>query len=274
MTTSTTHLVSWPEPDSSPIAIEVSERGHGHPFLLLHGGGGPATVTPWADALAEARTARVISPVHPGFAGTPRPDVLASVPGLAGLYLALLESLDLRDVTVVGSSVGGWIAAEMATRQPERVSSFVLVDAVGLDVAGHPVLDFFSLRPDDVPAYTFAHPETYAPDLANLPDAARAAIPGNMAALETYAGRTMTDPTLASRLGGVATPTLVVWGEEDRVADRHIGHAYADAIPESELVLIPSAGHLPHIEAPDAVIQAVWLFADAHASTRPGGARA
>src|SRR5256886_16307463 len=95
------------------VEVTVSERGEGSPFLLLHGGGGPLTVSAFADLLA-AEPARVITPTHPGFAGTPRPDSLNSVRGLAQLYVALLDALDLRDVIVVGNSIGGWIAAHMA----------------------------------------------------------------------------------------------------------------------------------------------------------------
>ena len=114
------------------VDVTVSERGAGHPVLLLHGGGGPLTVTAWADRLAETRRARVLTPVHPGFNGTPRPDGLDSVSALARLYQALLAELALDDVTVVGNSIGGWIAAEMAVLGSHRVSSYVLVDAVGI----------------------------------------------------------------------------------------------------------------------------------------------
>lgn len=73
--------------------VTVTERGTGHPFLLLHGGGGPATVTPWADRLAGAEHAHVIVPAHPGFNGTPRPDGLDSPHRLAGVYVQLLVTL-------------------------------------------------------------------------------------------------------------------------------------------------------------------------------------
>src|SRR5436190_342889 len=105
---------------SIPVAgvgtVEVSfdERGDGHPVLLLHGGGGPLTVGAFAELLATQRPARVITPTHPGFGGTPRSDSLASIADLAALYVALLTDLGVREVTVVGNSIGGWIAAEMA----------------------------------------------------------------------------------------------------------------------------------------------------------------
>src|SRR6266566_3643819 len=96
------------------VEVSFTEQGSGHSVLLLHGGGGPQTVSGFAELLATQRPARVITPTHPGFGGTPRSDSLLSVPGLAALYIVLLTDLGVRDVTVVGNSIGGWIAAEMA----------------------------------------------------------------------------------------------------------------------------------------------------------------
>src|SRR5690242_11317216 len=170
------------------VDIAVAERGAGHPILLLHGGGGPLTVDGWADRLAAARPAHVLTPVHPGFNGTPRPDGLDSIGGLARLYLALLDDLALEDVTVAGNSIGGWIAAEMAVLGSRRVSSYVLVDAVGIDVPGHPVADFFSLTPAEVAQRSYYDPATFGVDPAKLPPEAQAAMAGNRAALAVYAG--------------------------------------------------------------------------------------
>jgi pimeloyl-ACP methyl ester carboxylesterase len=252
------------------VAITVSERGEGHPVLLLHGGGGPLTVTGWADQLAGARHARVLTPVHPGFDGTPRPAALNSVGTLARLYVALLGQLKLRDVTVVGNSIGGWIAAEMAVLGSDRVSSYVLVDAVGIELPGHPVADFFSLTPEQVAQRSFYDPDAFGADPASLPPEAQAAMADVRAALAVYASAGMTDPTLSGRLAGVDAPVLVVWGEADRIGDPDYGRAYADAIPGARFLLLEQAGHLPQLEAPEALIDAVWSFADAHAASTAG----
>jgi pimeloyl-ACP methyl ester carboxylesterase len=251
------------------VDVTVAERGAGHPVLLLHGGGGPQTVTAWADRLAAARRTRVLTPVHPGFNGTPRPADLDSIGDLARLYVALLDELALDDVTVVGNSIGGWIAAEMAVLGSSRVGSYVLVDAVGIEVPGHPVVDFFSLTPAQVAQRSYYDPATFGIDPAKLPPEAQAAMAGNRASLVVYGGTAMTDPTLASRLGGVRGPVLVVWGEADRIGDPDFGRAYAAAIPGGEFRLLERAGHMPQIETPDALIEAVWSFADAHATGKP-----
>jgi pimeloyl-ACP methyl ester carboxylesterase len=256
-------------PGVGAVELTVTERGTGHPVLLLHGGGGPLTVTPWADRLAGAEHASVLTPVHPGFNATPRPAALDSIAGLAATYVALLDALDLTDVTVVGNSIGGWITAELALLHSPRVSGYVLVDAVGIEVPGHPVADFFALTPAELAARSYHDPATYGIDPARLPAQARAAMAGNRAAIEVYAGRTMTDPTLAARLAGVTTPTLAVWGEADRIGDPDFGRAFAGAIPGAEFTLLPGAGHLPQIETPDALVGVVWAFADRHATMRP-----
>jgi pimeloyl-ACP methyl ester carboxylesterase len=100
--------------ESGPIGITINETRAGQPILLLHGGAGPQSVAAFADRLATNHHTRVITPTHPGFGGTPRPDSLRTVRGLAAAYLALLDELDLNHVTVVGNSIGGWIAAELA----------------------------------------------------------------------------------------------------------------------------------------------------------------
>src|SRR5690348_1021549 len=99
--------------------LTFSDLGSGRPYLLLHGGGGPLTVTPFAELLAST-PARVITPTHPGFAGTHRSDTMRTVRDLAALYVGLIAKLELRDVTVIGNSVGGWIAAEMALLDTSR----------------------------------------------------------------------------------------------------------------------------------------------------------
>jgi pimeloyl-ACP methyl ester carboxylesterase len=251
------------------VEVTLTERGHGHPFLLLHGGGGPQTVTGFADLLAEAKNARVIVPTHPGFGGTARPEGLASVGGLAALYAGLLAELDLTDVTVVGNSIGGWIAAEMALLGSRRTSSFILLDAVGIEVPGHPVADFFSLTMDQVAQLSYHDPVKFGIDPAALPPAARAVMAGNRAALAVYAGTSMNDASLAGRLTGVTAPTLVLWGEADQIAGPEYGRAFAAAIPGAQFRLLTDTGHLPQIETPGELLGPVWDFADAHATSRP-----
>ncbi|MGO8888060.1 MAG: alpha/beta fold hydrolase [Streptosporangiaceae bacterium] len=256
MTTTTIHGVKLDGVGN--VDITVSEQGEGRPFLLLHGGGGPDTVASFGQLLADSRPARIISPVHPGFGGTPRPEALSTVRQLAGLYVALLDQRDLSDVTVVGNSIGGWIAAEMALLESRRVSDVILVNAVGIDVPGHPVADFFSLTLDQVFQLSFHNPEPFRIDPATLPEAAQAIAAGNRASLATYAGTTMTDPSLIGRLAAAQTPVQVLWGDSDQIVDPDYGRAFAAAIPGARFQLLTDTGHMPQIETPDQLLHAIW----------------
>ena len=240
-----------------PLDVTVSEYGSGRPFLLLHGGGGPDTVARFGETLAADEQVRVLVPVHPGFGGTPRPETLHTVTGLAALYVALLDQLGLDDVTVIGNSIGGWIAAEIAIQNSPRVSRAILIDAAGLEVPGHPVADFFSLTMDQVFELSFHNPGPYRIDPATLPPAAQAIAAGNRAALSAYAGRAMTDPTLGGRLREVAVPTLVIWGDSDQMVDPEYGRAFAAAIPGARFELLKDTGHMPQVETPGQLLEAI-----------------
>lgn len=248
-----------------PVRLTATDRGQGRPYLLLHGGAGPASVAGFADLLAGDRPARVITPVHPGFDGTPRPETLTSTGGLAAVYVAFLEMLGLTDVVVVGNSLGGWIAAEMALLGSTRIGAVVIVDGVGIDVPGHPVVDFFSLSLDDVARLSYHDPASFRIDPAAMTPAQREAMAGNRAALAVYGG-SMVDPTLRERLSGVTAPTLVLWGEADRIADSDYGRAYAAAIPGARFRLLTGTGHVPQIETPGLLLAAIREFTAAEVS--------
>ena len=267
MTTTTTRTVTLS--GVGPVGIAVSDYGDGQPFLLLHGGGGPDTMTGFGEVLAKSHDVRVVVPTHPGFGGTARPDALTSIRDLAALYIALISQLELENVTVIGNSIGGWIAAEMALLASPRVSGAILVDAVGIEVPGHPIADFFSLNLDEVFTLSFHNPAPFRIDPATLPPAAQAITASNRAALATYAGESMNDPTLAVRLAHLALPTLVLWGDSDQIVDPGYGLAYAAAIPHARFQLLDDSGHLPQLETPEQVINAIWNGADAGFSGQP-----
>ncbi|RAJ46847.1 pimeloyl-ACP methyl ester carboxylesterase [Kitasatospora sp. SolWspMP-SS2h] len=238
----------------------LTEAGTGRPVLLLHGGGGPATVAPLAARLA--RTAHVLTPVHPGWDGTERPAALARIADLAEHYLDLLRLRGLRDVLVVGSSLGGWIGAEMALRDTGTgagggavVGGLVLIDAVGIRVDGEPLTDVFALDARGLAEHSWHDPDRHFVDPATLPPAELARRRSNLATMRALAGDPyMHDPGLRERLGDVRVPVLVLWGESDRVATPGYGAAYARAFPAARFAVVPGAGHLPHLEQPEAVL--------------------
>jgi pimeloyl-ACP methyl ester carboxylesterase len=242
-----------------PVELTVEERGDGRPYLLLHGGAGPQSVAGFAQLLAEKGHTRVLTPTHPGFGGTSRPDRLNSVAGLAALYCALLDDLGLEDVSVVGNSVGGWIAAEMALLGSPRISSIVLLDAVGVEVDGCSVADVSGLSLPEIQALSFHDPRPFFVDPATIPDTQKAIMAANGATLAVYAGSpAMADPSLLNRLGGITIPTLVLWGGSDQIVQPDYGRAYAAAIHGARFEVLPATGHMPQMETPDLVLQRIW----------------
>jgi pimeloyl-ACP methyl ester carboxylesterase len=257
-TTSTTQSLSVPE--IGPVAVTIADVGHGRPFLLLHGGAGPQSVAGFAALVAECHEARVITPTHPGFGGTPRPDSLNSPAGLAAAYVELLNHLDVEDVVVVGNSVGGWIAAEMALLGSSRIGAVVLVAAVGIEVEGHPVADFFSLTMDEVVELSYHDPDTFRIDPSTIPTAQQHVMVANRATLAVYAGTHMADPTLRTRLAGTNLPTLVLAGESDGIVDLEYGRVLAESIPGAIFRVLPRTGHMPQIETPQELMATIVGF--------------
>jgi pimeloyl-ACP methyl ester carboxylesterase len=248
MTTPTTRIVKL-RPD---LPLTLTEAGTGRPALILHGGGGPFTVATIAEHVAGSM--RAITPTNPGWNGTPRPDSVSGIADIALAYLGYLEDDDLRDVLVVGSSLGGWIGAEMAVRDKAgRIGGLILLDAVGVAVEGEPIRDFFALDPRGVAEYSFHDADRFYVDPATVPEEQAARQRANMATMRIVAGEPyMHDPTLLARLGRVTVPTLVIWGDSDRIATPAYGAAYAAAFGRGRFEMVRDAGHLPQIEQPAA----------------------
>jgi pimeloyl-ACP methyl ester carboxylesterase len=251
---------TWTIDVQPDLPIRLSEAGSGAAALVLHGGGGPATVEPIATHLAE--THRALTPTHPGWNGSARPARLTRIGDLAAAYLNLLGELDLADVLVVGSSIGGWIAAEMALQDGrERIGRLVLIDSVGVDIPGHPIRDFFALDARGVADYSYHDGDRFYVDPTTLPAEQLAARQANMATMRVLAGDPyMHDPSMLGRLGGLSIPTLVMWGESDRIVSPDYGRALAAAIPDARFEIIRKAGHLPQIEQPEATFSLIDSF--------------
>jgi pimeloyl-ACP methyl ester carboxylesterase len=245
MTTKTIQLY----PD---LPLTITESGHGRPALILHGGGGPMTVAMIANHLAG--TMHTITPVHPGWNGTPRPDWFTGVDDLALAYLHYLYDNDLGDVLVIGSSLGGWIGAEMAVRDlGGRITGLVLIDAGGVDIEGEPITDFFALDARGIAEHAFHDADRFYVDPATVAPEQSAMQQANIATLRVIAGDPyMHDPKLLRRLGRVRIPTLAIWGDSDRIVTPAYGKAYADAFGNGRFELVENAGHLPQIEQPTA----------------------
>ena len=251
------------------VSLEISLAGEGQPLLFLHGGDHFAQNQDFLDRLA--RRWRVLIPRHPGFGGSERPDGFRTVQDLAYLYLDLLEQQQLNDVVLVGSSFGGWIALEMCVRSVERIGRLALIDALGVKFGGREerdIVDIYALPADEVLRRTFFDPERAAPDYTELDDAEAASIASDRAATALYGWRPyMHDPGLRQWLHRVRVPSLVIWGQGDRIVSPDYGEKLWRSLPDARFELIPEAGHYPQIERPEAVADAIEQFARAEVTS-------
>lgn len=251
-------------PGGLPLTFqEFGENTDGTAVLMLHAGSGPRTLAGFAAAMSEH--VYVIMPTHPGFDGTPRPESVDSVADLATAYLDLLDALDLRNVMVIGNSVGGWIASEMALRDNHtRIGAVVLLNAVGIHAyrEENRVVDVRAINPAELTKLSFAR-EEFRPDLSSFTDEQRAATAANQRTLATYGGEHFVyDPKLRARLHRVSVPVLAVWGEQDGVAPLGYGRGFAKAFPNGHFAPIAEAGHFPQIEQAKATLGAISDFVD------------
>lgn len=244
------------------IDVDVVRKGSGQPLLMLHGGGGPIADRPFADRLAEKF--EIIAPTHPGFGGSRIPDNFNRVDDLAFLYLDLMDELDLKDVVLMGFSMGGWTACEMATMTTGRLSKLILVDSVGVKVGGRDdrdIADVFAL-PGDKLAEIMFHDPSLAPNPADMPDEALKIMAGNRMALGVYTWEPyMHNPKLPQRLHRVDVPTHFIWGASDGLVTVDYGRKFSAMIKGATMTVIEKAGHSPQSEQPDAFVDAVMAFA-------------
>jgi pimeloyl-ACP methyl ester carboxylesterase len=244
------------------IDLELIERGEGTPLFYLHGGGGIAPDLPFIDLLAKTR--RVIAPSHPGFGKSSLPDWLDSVDDIAHVYLELMDHLGLTRMDIVGFSIGGWIAAEIATKVPERINRLVLIGPVGVKTGTPDKLDIpdvFAMPREKLDRLRFHDPAKHAADLSAVPDDELLVVARNRETLalltwEPY----MHNPKLPHRLHRVKVPALLIRGASDGIVSAEYLERYAALIPGARIDAIAAAGHLPQVEQPTATAAKVQQF--------------
>ena len=242
-------------------AIQVWSGGSGPPLLYLHGAG----VSWWMPAhdLLAARH-RVHAPVHPGFGASEGFEEIEGMDDLVFHTLDVMDALGLERPDVVGLSLGGWLAAELALRQPARVKRLVLVDAAGTRVPGAERADLFMVPPARARGLLFADPDSavarqVVPE-ASPPERLEADLRGREAAARLSWNPHVAYRKLTSRLGRIKAPTLVIWGAQDRVLPLALGQAYQRGIPGARLETVEECGHLPPFERPERFARLVLDF--------------
>ncbi len=246
--------------------LHLLRGGTGRPILVLHGIEGPEGWLQFHDLLS--REHEVLAPSHPGFGESPRPPWLESISHQALFYEWFLRVSGIDKVDLVGFGIGGWIAAEMAAMNSDNLSHLVLVDAAGIKPQAGELLDVFIRRWRDVVEASVHDPES-AEEYQRIYGAAPVQDYGGA----REAGRSMTmrmcykpymySPALPALLPGVRTPSLIVWGAEDRIIPLECGRLYQAAMPGSRLEIMPGCGHWPHYEKPRELAEIVGRFLQA-----------
>lgn len=252
--------------DRVPLRVHV--RGAGPALVYFHGPWG-LTWGPFLDALARRFT--VYAPEHPGT--TPdEPEAIQQVDQLWDLVLCydeLLEQLALREMALAGHSFGAMMACEVAAQAPRRVKRLVLIDPIGLWRDDAPVINWMLLSPQEMPGYVFQRPESdAAKGLFSVPTdpeegaLARTRLTWAMGATGKFIWP-IPDKGLKKRIHRIAAPTLLVWGEADRLVPRAYAKEFASRLPDTRLEVVAGAGHAPQLEQPEATARVVQAFLEA-----------
>jgi len=242
------------------MGLHVARAGAGAPLLVLHHDIGTPDRLPFYDALARDFT--VLVPSHPGYGASERPAWLRNVRDIAVVHQWLLAQSGLADVSIVGLGFGGWIAAEMATMAPRAFRRLILVGAMGIkpergEIADQALLSYIDyVRLGFVDTKAFDHVFGAEPPTATLEQWDLNREMTFRIAWKPY----MYNPTLPHLLGGVTSPTLVVWGRDDRIVPLECGERFAKALPNARLHVMEHAGHFVDMERPDELARLVGEF--------------
>jgi pimeloyl-ACP methyl ester carboxylesterase len=242
--------------------IEVERRGSGAPLVLLYGEEALELEAPFLDELATTNEIIILSP--PGFGKSNRPDSVGNPDDISYVMLDALDALGLEDVTLMGCSFGGWIAAEIATKNSARIKQLILVDPYGIKVSDRwtrDIQDIWFLTAEDVQDRKYSDTKNGDIDYTVMADEKLEIIARNRESLALFGWQPyMHNPKLKSRLHRINVPTLVVWGVDDGIVTTDYGKAYTAEIPGAKFEAIKQAGHYPQIEQPAAFVKLVSSF--------------
>ena len=250
--------------------VSVKRGGAGEPLLFLHGATGAAKVLPFMERLAERFD--VIVPEHPGFGDSDDPSWLENIADLAYFYLDFLAAQDLRRVHVVGGSIGGWIALEMAVRDASRFATLALIGSAGIHLKGVPTGDLFLWSPEETIRNAFFDPSIAERELAErlTPEQQESVLKNKYTVAKLAWEPRLHDPFLYKWLKRIHVPTKIIWGDSDRMFPLQYGESFQKMIPGADLTVIRRCGHLPHVERPDEFCNTLVRFIDSARTARRG----
>ena len=244
--------------------VQIMEGGEGEPLLYLHSAYGENLWLPFHQKLAESF--HVIAPAHPGFAASEGLDDIDSMEDMIFHYIDLLDALSLATVNIAGVSLGAWIAAELATRYPDRVKQLALGAPAGLWLDEHPMTDMFALlrRPEKLRAVLFHDPTASLAQLLIPSEASEEQMAEAYKAMAATARLAWNppghNPKLAGRLRRVKSPALIIWGDDDKLIPTAYAEEWASRIKDARVVIIKECGHMMMFEKEDEFVRAIKEF--------------
>ena len=244
----------------SGVDVQVRRGGKGPPVLFFHGTEGVPQWLPFFDAVSDG--CELIVPDHPGFGESDDPALIRSVPDLAMFYLDFMEELGLKGLHVVGHSLGGWLAAEIAVRDRSRLKSLTLIAAAGIRIPNLPPADFFIWDPKEVVRNSYCN-QTFAEKIlaAKPTDEEREQILKNRFAAAKYCWQPrLFNPDLEKWLHRVKVPALILWGREDGIFPPEYADLWSKRLPNAEKTVFDNCGHLPLVEKSDEVAARIRQF--------------
>jgi pimeloyl-ACP methyl ester carboxylesterase len=249
-------------------SIRGIRGGSGRPLLYLHSAMGEVMWLPHLFALTNH--VDLVVPAHPGFLESEGLDTIRDMEDLVFHYLEFFDQMGWESVDVVGYSLGGWIAAEIASRYPERISKLVLASSVGIWLHEDPIHDIFVMDirfPERIIELNFHDLESPMAQMLRMqlgPNTPEQMIINSLKAMAATAklgwNPLLHNPRLAARLGRITCPTLCLWGEHDRIVSPAYATEFARRIPNAEVRLIAEAGHMACMERADEWVEAVTGF--------------
>lgn len=262
------------------MKLEIRERGSGAPLLYLHGFADIHAASvgwlPFHEELGKAF--RVIAPAHPACAGSEEDESIESIDDVAFRYVELLDELELERVNLAGSCFGGWIAAELAVRHPERIAKLALIGASGLFIPGKPIGDlFWEIQSENMTQYRglrrLLFSRSDAPEALKMFGDGRAALEVELSRYKAmrFCSRVGFSPPyfynrkLEQRLARYKGPALILWGEDDHMVPLEHARAYHAGLKDSKLSIVPGSGHSLHVDKPIETATALISFFSDHA---------
>ena len=244
------------------ISVRLLRDGRGEPLVFLHGAGGFPTWLPFFEKLAERY--EVLIQEHPGFGRSDNPPWIRNIADLTMYYLDFLDELGVAKIHLVGHSLGGWIAAELAVRDCARLSTLTLLAPAGIRVKGIPSGDNFIWSVEEAERNLFHDPAIADALLARTltEEEADIALTNRFMAAKFGWEPRWFNPALERWLHRIKVPTLVIWGEQDRLFPSVYAKAWQVGVPNARVEIIPQCGHRPQVERPDVTLKTMLGFLD------------